>query len=77
MQGDRTVGIWEKMSPDFMNALGKEFDFPPPPKHGFDTVRTIEAMHQGRVKVFVALGGNFLAATPDTHYTAEALQRAA
>ncbi len=75
VQGDRTVGIWEKMSPAFMKALGKEFDFTPPPKHGFDTVRTIEAMHQGQVKVFVALGGNFLAAAPDTHYTAEALQK--
>ena len=75
VQGDRTVGIWEKMSPAFMNALGKEFDFTPPPKHGFDTVRAIEAMHQGQVKVFVALGGNFLAAAPDTHYTAEALQK--
>jgi molybdopterin-dependent oxidoreductase alpha subunit len=75
VQGDRTVGIWEKMSPAFMQALGKEFDFTPPPKHGFDTVRAIEAMHQGQVKVFVALGGNFLAAAPDTHYTAEALQK--
>ncbi len=75
VQGDRTVGIWEKMSPEFLNALGKEFHFSPPQKHGFDTVRTIEAMHQGRVKVFVGLGGNFLAATPDTRYVAEAIER--
>ncbi len=39
VQGDRTVGIWEKMSPQFMDALGKEFDFSPPARHGFDTVR--------------------------------------
>ena len=75
VQGDRTVGIWEKMSDEFLAALGKEFHFTPPPKHGLDTVRTIEAMHQGRVKVFIGLGGNFLAATPDTHYTSEAIQR--
>ncbi len=75
VQGDRTVGIWEKMSDEFMKALGKEFNFDPPPKHGLDAARTIEAMHQGRVKVFVALGGNFLAATPDTNYTSEALSR--
>ena len=75
VQGDRTVGIWEKMSPEFLKALGKEFDFSPPATHGFDTVCTIEAMHQGRVKVFVGLGGNFLLATPDTNYTAEAIQR--
>jgi molybdopterin-dependent oxidoreductase alpha subunit len=75
VQGDRTVGIWEKMSAEFMEALGKEFDFSPPKEHGFDTVRTIQAMHEGKVKVFVGLGGNFLSAAPDTHYTAEALQR--
>jgi molybdopterin-dependent oxidoreductase alpha subunit len=75
VQGDRTVGIWEKMSPEFLNALGTEFHFSPPQKHGFDTVRTIEAMHQGRVKAFVALGGNFLAATPDTRYVSEAIER--
>ena len=75
VQGDRTVGIWEKMSDTFMTAVGKEFSFVPPPKHGFDSVRTIQAMHEGDVKVFVGLGGNFLAAAPDTHYTSEAMQR--
>jgi molybdopterin-dependent oxidoreductase alpha subunit len=75
VQGDRTVGIWEKMSPEFLKALGEEFHFHPPEKHGFDTVCTIEAMHKGDVKVFVGLGGNFLLATPDTNYTSEAVQR--
>jgi molybdopterin-dependent oxidoreductase alpha subunit len=73
VQGDRTVGIWEKMSPQFLKALGTEFGFTPPEKNGFDTVDTIEAMHRGKVKVFVALGGNFLSATPDTKYTSEAI----
>src|SRR4029078_12153538 len=75
VQGDRTVGIWEKMSPAFLKALGKEFGFNPPEAHGFDTVQTIQAMQDGKVKVFVALGGNFLSATPDTHYTSEAIAR--
>lgn len=75
VQGDRTVGIWEKMSPAFLTALGKEFAFSPPERHGFDTVRAIKAMHQGRVKVFVGLGGNFLSATPDTGFTAEGIER--
>jgi molybdopterin-dependent oxidoreductase alpha subunit len=75
VQGDRTVGIWEKMSPEYLAALGKEFGFEPPAAHGFDTVQTIQAMHDGRVKVFVGLGGNFLAAPPDTHFTAEAIAR--
>jgi molybdopterin-dependent oxidoreductase alpha subunit len=75
VQGDRTVGIWEKMSDAFIAKLGDEFAFSPPRKHGFDTVRTIQAMHEGHVKVFVGLGGNFLSASPDTHYTSEAMRR--
>ena len=75
VQGDRTVGIWEKMSDEFMSALGEEFGFSPPKEHGLDAVGTIQAMAEGRVKVFVGLGGNFLAATPDTQLTAQAMQR--
>jgi molybdopterin-dependent oxidoreductase alpha subunit len=75
VQGDRTVGIWEKMSPEYIKTLGDEFAFTPPDKHGLDTCRTIEAMHQGKLKVFIGLGGNFLAASPDTNYTSEALRR--
>ncbi len=75
VQGDRTVGIWEKMGPEFIEALGKEFGFTPPTEHGLDSVKTIAAMHAGKVKVFVGLGGNFLSATPDTNFTAEAMQR--
>ena len=75
VQGDRTVGIWEKMSPQFLASLGREFGFEPPAAHGLDAVKTIQAMAEGKVKVFVALGGNFLSATPDTHYTSEAIAR--
>src|SRR5207253_2578493 len=70
VQGDRTVGIWEKPPEKFLDALGKEFGFDPPRRHGFDTVETIRAMRDGRVKVLFALGGNFLSATPDTEVTA-------
>jgi molybdopterin-dependent oxidoreductase alpha subunit len=75
VQGDRTMGIWEQPKPEFLQALGKEFNFNPPTKHGFDTVESIKAMHENRAKVFFALGGNFLSATPDTKFTAEALQK--
>ena len=75
VQGDRTVGIWEKMSEGYMKALGDEFHFAPPAKHGHDAVMSLEAMHKGDVKVFVGLGGNFLGATPDTSYGAEAMER--
>ena len=75
VQGDRTMGIYEKPSEDFLNALKNVFGFEPPHKHGFDTVEAIHAMHEGKAKVFFAMGGNFLSASPDTAYTARALQR--
>ncbi|HYP54552.1 MAG TPA: FdhF/YdeP family oxidoreductase [Pyrinomonadaceae bacterium] len=75
VQGDRTMGIWERPSEAFLDALAREFDFDPPRRHGLDTVETIKAMHAGRVKIFFALGGNFLSATPDTEFTADALRR--
>ncbi len=75
VQGDRTMGIWEKPQPAFLDALQTEFKFEPPRAHGFDTVEAIKAMHEGRAKIFFAMGGNFLSATPDTEFTAEALRR--
>ncbi|MFZ0060970.1 MAG: FdhF/YdeP family oxidoreductase [Pyrinomonadaceae bacterium] len=75
VQGDRTMGISERPAEAFLDKLGSVFGFEPPRKHGLDTVASIQAMHEGKAKVFFALGGNFLSATPDTEYTAVALQR--
>jgi len=66
VQGDRTMGIWEKMDDAFLDRLRDEFHFEPPRAHGFDTIGAIHAMAEGRVGAFIALGGNFLSATPDT-----------
>jgi molybdopterin-dependent oxidoreductase alpha subunit len=75
VQGDRTMGIWERPTTAFLDRLGEEFEFEPPRNHGLDTVRAIHAMHDGQGRVFFALGGNFLSATPDTDFTAAALRR--
>ena len=75
VQGDRTMGIYEKPSDVFLDALGTEFGFAPPRDHGYDTVDAIGAMGRGEVDVFFALGGNFSAAAPDTTATAAALGR--
>lgn len=75
VQGDRTMGIYEKPPKYLLDNLEKEFQFSPPRKNGYDTVASIEAMHSGTAKVFFAMGGNFLSATPDTRYTAQALQK--
>jgi len=75
VQGDRTMGIWEKMPDAWLDRLGRELAFEPPRAHGVDTVGAIHAMLEGRARVFFAMGGNFLSATPDTERTAEALRR--
>ena len=74
VQGDRTMGIWEKMSDDFLDSLEQNFEFKAPRKHGLDVVNSIEAMHQKKAKIFIGMGGNFVSATPDTEYTAAALK---
>jgi molybdopterin-dependent oxidoreductase alpha subunit len=74
VQGDRTMGIWEKPKDSFLDSLEQEFNFKPPREHGLDVVDSIEAMHQKKAKVFFGMGGNFVSATPDTEFTAEALR---
>jgi molybdopterin-dependent oxidoreductase alpha subunit len=74
VQGDRTMGIWEKMPDTFLDALGKEFQFEPPREHGFDAVKSIQAMQRNEIKVWFALGGNLVAAISDTA-AAEAAMR--
>ena len=74
VQGDRTMGIHEKPPKRFLDQLENTFGFKVPRAEGYDTVASIEAMKSGKAKVFFAMGGNFLSATPDTEYTAEALK---
>lgn len=77
VQGDRTMGIYEKPGKAFLDNLEKVFGFAPPRAHGWDVVESIKAMHSGLARVFIAMGGNFLSATPDTLFTAAALRRCA
>ena len=75
VQGNRTMMIFDKPTDAQLNKLQEVFGFEPPRAHGFDVVETINAMHEGKLKVFFAMGGNFLSATPDTLYTAEAMRK--
>ncbi|WP_341221404.1 FdhF/YdeP family oxidoreductase [Polaribacter atrinae] len=74
VQGDRTMGIWERPPASFLDNLEKEFQFKAPRKFGFDVVEAIDAMHKKEAIVFFGMGGNFISATPDTTFTAKALQ---
>ncbi|MGH7996311.1 MAG: FdhF/YdeP family oxidoreductase [Opitutaceae bacterium] len=75
VQGDRTVGIWERPKPEFLDALGREFGFEPPREPGRNAVETITAMREGRIRAFVSLGGNLLQAASDTDFATEAFRR--
>jgi molybdopterin-dependent oxidoreductase alpha subunit len=75
VQGDRTMGIFERPAASFLDALEAEFGFAPPRAHGVDTVGAIEAMRDGRARFFMGLGGNFVVAAPDTPVVEQALRR--
>ncbi|WP_422003954.1 FdhF/YdeP family oxidoreductase [Roseivirga pacifica] len=74
VQGDRTMGIWEEPKPEFLDKLDAVHGIKTPRTHGYSVVPAINAMKEGKAKVFFAMGGNFLSATPDTEFTAKALQ---
>ena len=76
VQGDRTMGIWERPKPAFLDALRDEFHFEPPREHGFDTVEAVKALADGRARVFFAMGGNFVSAVSDTDVTEQAMRNA-
>ncbi|MFC8348277.1 FdhF/YdeP family oxidoreductase [Streptomyces sp. NPDC057280] len=74
VQGDRTMGIWERMPQAFLDSLEREFGFTPPARHGLDSVDSIRAMRDGHAKVFLGVAGNFVRATPDSDVTEQALR---
>jgi molybdopterin-dependent oxidoreductase alpha subunit len=75
VQGNRTMMIDEKPTDEELDRLQEVFGFNPPRKHGYDVVRAIKAMQEEKVKVLFCMGGNFLSATPDTTYTANAVRK--
>lgn len=74
VQGDRTMGVWERMPRKFLDSLGKEFGFTPPSHHGLDAVDGIRAMYEKRAKFFLGVAGNFVRATPDSEVTEQAMR---
>ncbi|ARC58413.1 putative oxidoreductase [Frondihabitans sp. 762G35] len=74
VQGDRTMGIWEKMSDTFLDALEKEFSFEPPREHGVDALKGIKAMQTGDIKFWMGMGGNLVAAISDTQAAEKAFR---
>ena len=75
VQGDRTMGIWDRPSAAFTRRLSEAVGFEAPKEHGYNVVEAIEAMDEGKVDVFVSMGGNLVGAAPDTPRTARAMRR--
>ena len=75
VQGDRTVGIWEAPSESFLDRMEMGLKVSLPRKHGYDVVKSIKAMDEDKVGIFFCMGGNFISATPDTRFTANALSK--
>jgi molybdopterin-dependent oxidoreductase alpha subunit len=75
VQGDRSMGVWERPGADFLDSLEKEFRFKAPREHGLDVVDSVKALHDGKVKVFMAMGGNMLSACSDTEFVAEGMRK--
>jgi molybdopterin-dependent oxidoreductase alpha subunit len=75
VQGDRTMGIDEKPKPALLDQIEKVFGFKPPRTHGHAVVDAVQAVIDGRAKVFIALGGNFVAAVPDKPIVEAAMRR--
>ena len=75
VQGNRTMLIFDKPTEQQLDKLKDVYGFEPPREHGLDVVESIKAMHEGKLKVFFSMGGNFISATPDTNYTAEAIRK--
>ena len=76
VQGDRTMGIWERVPDHFLDALQQEFGIDPPRAHGYDTVNAVKALRDRKARVFFAMGGNFVSAVSDTTVTEEAMRGA-
>ncbi|KPE49051.1 FdhF/YdeP family oxidoreductase [Chryseobacterium indologenes] len=75
VQGNRTMMIDEKPTDEQLDRLENFYGFKVPRKHGYDVVRAIKAIHEEKVKVMFCMGGNFISATPDTTFTANALRK--
>lgn len=76
VQGDRTMGIWERPPSHFLDALRDEFGFEPPRENGYDAVAAVKALRDGKAKVFFGMGGNFVSAMSDTEVTEDAMRNA-
>ena len=73
VQGDRTMGIHERPAQKLLDSLARVFKRPMPKEHGYDVVTGAKALIEGKLKVFMGMGGNYAVAAPDTSAIEQAL----
>lgn len=73
VQGDRTMGIWEQMGDDYFDKLDEAFAHEFPRAHGYDSVNAMNAIDEGKIKVFFSMAGNLMAAMSDSNRSAEGI----
>lgn len=66
VQGDRTMGISEKMPEWFLANMEEEFGFDVPRKHGVSSTGAGIQLRDKNVDFFMSLGGNYIRAMSDT-----------
>jgi molybdopterin-dependent oxidoreductase alpha subunit len=75
VQGQRTVGITEKSELVPLDKLEEQYGFTAPREKGVNTVEACRGVIDGSIRAFVAVGGNFLRAVPETAAMEEAWPR--
>ncbi|HHU8887252.1 TPA: acid resistance putative oxidoreductase YdeP, partial [Escherichia coli] len=69
-QGDRTVGITEKPSAEFLDRLCERYGFTPPHAPGHAAIASMQAICTGQARALICMGGNFALAMPDREASA-------
>lgn len=75
VQGDRTMGIYEKAGEPFLASMSKVFGFETSRKGGHDVAEACEALLRGEVEAFISMGGNFFRAIPDIDVVCPTVKR--
>ena len=70
VQGDRTVGITEKPSAEFLDRLCERYGFTPPHAPGHAAIASMQAICTGQARALICMGGNFALAMPDREASA-------
>ncbi len=73
VQGIGTIGVKPVLPEEVMQRMEAELSVQLPKARGLHTLASLEAAHAGAIDVAMMVGGNLFEATPDTAWSAQAL----